>query len=369
MFLVPLRKEDGTTNGIFVHRLKNKFGTKALPTAELSISGARGQLIGLPGDGVKLITPVLNITRIHSGTSSVASLSRALEIARAFARVRHIGGRNGTLLMQNDMHTTALAQAELVLRALQQLGLGTALLLGRSEVGSITERETQLLRLLTPVLKTFAADKATTATLGLMDALGGQGYMTENQLGEMLADGCVEKVWEGTTNTLALDVVRVVIKSKGAAIQALVEVRLARELGLQLCAEPLLSQWSSEVIASIPASEEFSTVKRLLESDFMLIGQAAQQFTSPNVDLSLAVPLLNLIGFVASTTFLLEQAAWSQTAAPEDHDVDKAVAVKWADCGGARETRRALRDMIEGRDGRPQDRELNHRMVYGVSKM
>jgi alkylation response protein AidB-like acyl-CoA dehydrogenase len=52
------------SNGILVHRLKNKIGTHALPTAELSLERTEANLIGHVNQGVKNITPVLNITRI-----------------------------------------------------------------------------------------------------------------------------------------------------------------------------------------------------------------------------------------------------------------------------------------------------------------
>ena len=72
LFIVPLRRENrpplppGVTlpadsdphssfNGIRVHRLKNKLGTKFVPTAELALNGAVGELVGEPGRGVALI--------------------------------------------------------------------------------------------------------------------------------------------------------------------------------------------------------------------------------------------------------------------------------------------------------------------------
>lgn len=178
LFLIPLRNPDGSRVAtIRVHRLKKKFGTKALPTAELELQGAVGQLIGKEGQGVKMITPVLNITRVHSAVSSVAALSHTLEIARAFALVRRVGGAQGTLLAENEMHTSVLAQSELVLRALQQLVFNTVHMLGATEVangrrGDDSSQLAMRLRLLTPVAKSFCARLGSTEILKLMDALG-----------------------------------------------------------------------------------------------------------------------------------------------------------------------------------------------------
>lgn len=53
-------------NGIRIQRLKNKLGTKALPTAEVEVKGLRGWLIGQEGRGVPVISALLNITRFYN---------------------------------------------------------------------------------------------------------------------------------------------------------------------------------------------------------------------------------------------------------------------------------------------------------------
>jgi alkylation response protein AidB-like acyl-CoA dehydrogenase len=101
LFLMPLRiplvtgstptppsilpRTNENNNGILVHRLKNKFGTHPVPTAELSLNGSEAYLVGPLNQGVKSIAPVLQLTRIHSSFASVGLLSRALSIARSFA--------------------------------------------------------------------------------------------------------------------------------------------------------------------------------------------------------------------------------------------------------------------------------------------
>jgi alkylation response protein AidB-like acyl-CoA dehydrogenase len=81
------------------------------------------------------------------------------------------------------MHTNALTKPELIHRALLHLVFGTIHLLGRSEslVDGFDEQEKSRLRLLTPVVKSFAAELSTTEMPDLMASLGGQGYMVENQ--------------------------------------------------------------------------------------------------------------------------------------------------------------------------------------------
>lgn len=193
LFLIPVRlplvrpqgapRPPALTNNIKIHRLKNKIGTKIVPTAELSLEGAEAYLLGPLNQGVKHITPVLNITRIHSAISSIGYVRRCLAIATAYSTVRAINGGK-QLLKDNALHVAELARANLTYRALCHLTFGAVLLLGKTECGSATEEEELRLRMLTPAVKAFAAEKASGLMEECMAALGGQGYMEEVGFGK-----------------------------------------------------------------------------------------------------------------------------------------------------------------------------------------
>lgn len=193
LFLIPLRRPllrpagaprpSALTNNIKIHRLKNKVGTKLVPTAELSLEGTEAYLLGPLNQGVKLITPVLNITRIHSAVGSVGSIRRCLAIATAYSNVRAI--RGGTqLLRDTPLHVAELARANLVYRALAHMAFGAVALLGKTECGVATKDDENMLRMLTPAVKAFAAEKASGVMEDCMTALGGQGYMEETGFGK-----------------------------------------------------------------------------------------------------------------------------------------------------------------------------------------
>lgn len=185
LFLVPLRMGPYASplqNGVHMHRLKQKVGTHGVPTAELELRGTRAWLMGAPGDGVRCIVRMLNITRVHSAVHSVGSLQAALRIARAYARVRAVeGGRR--LLADVPLHVAGLAESSLLYRALTHLTFGAVVLLGRSECGVATAGEEARLRLLTPTVKAYAAERASVGIEQAMGALGGQGYMEETGIG------------------------------------------------------------------------------------------------------------------------------------------------------------------------------------------
>ncbi|KAF8859688.1 acyl-CoA dehydrogenase NM domain-like protein [Acephala macrosclerotiorum] len=96
-FFAPMRRQvegspsETELNGVHIQRLKNKSGTKSLPTAELELRRMRGYLIGKEGQGIQEISTILNITRLYSAMSTVGYVGRGLAIAKAFTRVREVG--------------------------------------------------------------------------------------------------------------------------------------------------------------------------------------------------------------------------------------------------------------------------------------
>ncbi|OBZ71330.1 putative acyl-CoA dehydrogenase AidB [Grifola frondosa] len=320
LFLIPLRiplirapsepRPSATTNNIFIHRLKNKVGTKTLPTAELSIEGADAYLVGTPNEGVKLITPVLNITRIHSAVASTGSLRKCLAIATAHSRGRAI--RGGTqLLSDTPLHVAELARLHVLYRALVHFVFGAVVLLGKSECGVASEEELLRLRLLTPAVKAFAADKACTAMEECMTTLGGEGYMEENGFGKCIQDAFAEKIWEGTITVLALDLVRA--NGKSAALNAFIA-------------------WANTVLSSCPASlgDFLSGPLGSLRSALDVLADAYAAPIPPLVPR----PALFLFCHIASGLYLLEHAIWAHSTAEPTRETDVEVLRRWVTEGG-----------------------------------
>lgn len=105
-------------NGISISRLKNKMGTKALPTAELELRGARAFLLGEEGNGVREISTILNITRVHNAVTSLGLFGRGLAIAKAFADVREMAGKGKKRSLKDvPLHVRTLADITVSYRA------------------------------------------------------------------------------------------------------------------------------------------------------------------------------------------------------------------------------------------------------------
>ena len=222
------RLEDGEANNIVVRRLKDKLGTRSLPTAELELQGALAHPVGDPldGGGVRRISTMLNITRIHNSIGATGSLARGLGWARAYARVRSVFGRP---LQDQPAHRATLTDLAVDHVASLALTLRSCELMGRAEHGNATADEALVLRALTPVTKLATARWAVAGAAEAMEAVGGVGYCEDSGLPALVRNTHVMPIWEGTTNVLSLDLLRAARKG---AVDALIEdgVRIASRL-------------------------------------------------------------------------------------------------------------------------------------------
>ncbi|KAI0134376.1 hypothetical protein BJ170DRAFT_609563 [Xylariales sp. AK1849] len=242
-FYAPMRRYDrslvtsasGTTggielNGVTISRLKNKMGTKSLPTAELELNGMRGWLIGEEGRGIQEISTILTVTRIRTAVGGLGYLSRSLAIARAYAKVREVGAGRGarTRLIDSPLHIRTLSDMTIEYHAMMLLVFYSTYIMGLEEHPTCTteppsqttaritpakELITPLLRVLTPLVKAFCTKQCISLIYGCMESLGGVGYLENSEteylnIARLFRDACVLSIWEGTTDVLSTDLIR-----------------------------------------------------------------------------------------------------------------------------------------------------------------
>ncbi|MBK9029998.1 MAG: acyl-CoA dehydrogenase family protein [Myxococcales bacterium] len=201
--------------GITVNRLKDKLGTRKVPTAELTLDGCVAILVGAPSGGVRAITPMLSLTRTWNAVSSVSGMRRALDLARDFATRRRAFG---ALLSAKPLHVDTLAGLEAEAAAAFMLAFRAVTVLGACEHGG-DDASQQLLRALTPIAKLTTAKQAVAIASEAIESCGGAGYVEDTGLPRLLADAQVLPIWEGTTNVLSLDTLRAL--GKGGALETL----------------------------------------------------------------------------------------------------------------------------------------------------
>jgi alkylation response protein AidB-like acyl-CoA dehydrogenase len=210
LFLVELAGQVGRT--IRILRLKDKLGTRALPTAELELEGCRAELVGERGRGVATVATMLNVTRYYNTVCAAGYLARGLQLARDYATRRRAFG---ALLAEQPLHAATLADLAAEHAGALELAAECAALLGREECGEASAGERARLRLLTPIAKLLTARQAVAGTSEAVEAFGGAGYVETTGLPALARDAQVLTIWEGTTNVLALDALRA-IEREGA---------------------------------------------------------------------------------------------------------------------------------------------------------
>jgi alkylation response protein AidB-like acyl-CoA dehydrogenase len=209
LFLIPRLLPDGSRNSYRIDRLKDKLGTRAMATGEVTLEGAHADLVGDLEHGFGQMTPMLNITRLHNAVSSVAGMRRGVMLARGYARRRSAFGR---LLEDQPLHRQLLVELAVDAEACLLLTMRLAELLGRVEQKVATEQEANVFRVGTSLTKLYTAKRAVAAASEAIEAFGGQGYMEDTGLPRLLRDAQVLPIWEGTTNVLSLDALRVLAK-------------------------------------------------------------------------------------------------------------------------------------------------------------
>lgn len=205
LFYVEPRDEEGNLRDVRILRLKDKLGTRKVPTAELMLDGLAAQPVAGLDHGVRNITPVLNITRVWNAIGSIATMRRGLALARDYAARREAFGKR---LAEHPLHRDTLARLEAEFQAAFHLSFYVAELLGRVEHDEADESQQNLLRVLTPIAKLTTAKQAVAVTSEILEAFGGAGYVEDTGLPMLLRDAQVFPIWEGTTNVLALDTLR-----------------------------------------------------------------------------------------------------------------------------------------------------------------
>jgi alkylation response protein AidB-like acyl-CoA dehydrogenase len=239
LFYVETHDAHGRPNRILVNRLKDKLGTRKVPTAELTLDATPAELVAGTSDGVRNIAPMLNITRTWNSVCACALMRRGLALARDFAERRIAFGAP---LAEKPLHLDTLAGLQAEFLGALHLTFFVVELLGRTEAGQASEQHEQLLRVLTPVAKLLTGRQVVQVLSETIESFGGAGYVEDTGLPALLRDAQVLPIWEGTTNVLSLDALRAVEAAGGLAV-------VQREAGfiLQGVREPDLVKVSAQV--------------------------------------------------------------------------------------------------------------------------
>lgn len=207
LFLVPRKLEDGTPNGMYIRRLKDKLGTKSLATAEVDFKDAFAYQIGAPGKGFQQAMDfVVNTSRLYNAVGSAAAGRRAYVIAWTYAQQRRAFG---VPLKDLPLVQQTLTEMRATTMALTAGSLYLAHLRDEIETGNADDAARQFFRLAVNLNKYRSSFLATGVVRQGIELLGGNGAMENfSVLPRLLRDCVIFEAWEGAHNTLLAQSVR-----------------------------------------------------------------------------------------------------------------------------------------------------------------
>ena len=237
LFAVPKRREENgalVDNDVAVAGVIHKIGWKGLPSLALNF-GERGDchgwLVGEPNRGLAQMFQMMNEARLMVGMSGVATAMVAYHEAVNYARSRP----QGRALSQRDASAPQipivehadvrrmLLRSKAIVEGAFALGLATARYadLAANAVDDEARRRARLtLDLLTPVTKTFPAERGFEVNVLAVQVHGGYGYSSEYLPEAWLRDQKLNSIHEGTTGIQGLDLLgRKVVAGGGEALQ------------------------------------------------------------------------------------------------------------------------------------------------------
>jgi putative acyl-CoA dehydrogenase len=189
----------------------------------VEFDGTFGWLVGEPGRGVRTIIDMVAMTRLDCVIGSAGAQRAALTQA-----MHHTAGRSafGARLADQPLMQQVLADLAIEVDAALQLAVRLA--------DAVDRAETELLRIAVAAAK-FWVCKRTVAVVGeALECLGGAGYVEESPLPRYFRESPLNSIWEGSSNVIALDVLRALAREP-AAIEA-----LGAELSTTAGADPRL---------------------------------------------------------------------------------------------------------------------------------
>ena len=165
-----------------------------MPTGEVTLTDAPAEDVG----DFHAIAEMLNLSRLYNAVASVAVIGRAIHEARWYIERRTAFGKR--------VIDFPLAQETLFDLEAEHLG---ALLLTFDAVDALRRGDEKKLRLMTPIVKAVTGKLAVPCVSECMELIGGNGYIEDRSVARLLRDAQVLPIWEGTTNILVLDALRV----------------------------------------------------------------------------------------------------------------------------------------------------------------
>lgn len=268
LFLVPKILPGGVANGVRCVGIEKKMGLKGSATCALAFDGATGWLVGERHRGLGAMFVMMNSARLYVGLQGLGHAEMALQNATRYAAQRvqmrparrpdfagaavaHAASSAPPPCAHPIIEQPAMRKTLMMLRTFVEgaraLGLWSAHLLDLAEHHPDAARRTassELLSLLTPVIKSFFTERGFAATSEALQIWGGYGYLHDYGIEQSLRDSRAAMIYEGTNEIQAADLlVRKIVGDGGRKFSAL--IAMLREEAALCRAVPICGAYGS----------------------------------------------------------------------------------------------------------------------------
>jgi acyl-CoA dehydrogenase len=196
------------TPGLSVLRTEDKLGHRASSTAALIFDGCRvprANLLGEPGDGLKILLASLNKSRPSVAAHALGIARGAFEDAVAYINERRQSGRR-IIEFQGIQFMLADLASELALCERWLWHVGALVDAGADDIGIEAS-----------MLKLRATDLAMRVATDAVQLYGGYGYCKDYRVERLLRDAKITQIWEGTNQVHRQLIGRSFMRKGGAA--------------------------------------------------------------------------------------------------------------------------------------------------------
>ena len=207
LFLVPGERSDGSRNGIHIKRLKDKLGTRSVPTAEIELIDAEAHIMSNPTAaasetrGLNRMMGMVNGSRMGVATMGLGIMRRSFVESAIYAANRMAFGKR---LDQLPLVQETLVNMVVAVEAVSAIVFEASSL----AAGKGDEEGRRLYRILVPLTKFKGARGGLELASQAVEMHGGNGYIETFPTARQLRDAQCHTIWEGTENIICLDVLR-----------------------------------------------------------------------------------------------------------------------------------------------------------------
>jgi len=229
LFLVPKFEVSddgvvGSRNGVSTNSIESKMGIKGSPTCVLNFENSKGIMIGPENKGLNSMFTMMNLERIVVGVQGLGIAETAYQNAVAYSKERKQGKANNSKNGETDLiiKHADIRRSLMNMKSIIEGQRSFAFWLSQQIDVSLSHDDkdvrgdaSNMVALLTPVIKSFFTDNGVEITNDAIQVFGGYGYTKDQGIEQLFRDNRITQIYEGTNSVQAIDLVYRKISSEG----------------------------------------------------------------------------------------------------------------------------------------------------------